>query len=294
MFKGSLVALITPFDKNNQVDEQGIRELVEFQIKNGTDGIVPCGTTGESPTLSHEEHKKVIELTVKAVAGRIPVIAGTGSNSTEEAIDLTASAKDIGAQGVLLVMPYYNKPTQKGLYMHFKTIVERVDIPAIVYNVPSRSGVNMLPATLAELADLKNIVAVKEASGDLEQMTEIMYLCRDKLTLLSGDDKILLPVLSIGGKGIISVVANIIPDKVSLMVKKFQKGHYQEARDIFMEAIYPLSRAMFYETNPIPVKTAVRLMGLPAGKLRLPMVDMEESNLIKLKNDLKEFGLLEV
>ena len=294
MFKGSLVALITPFDKNNQVDEQGIRELVEFQIKNGTDGIVPCGTTGESPTLSHEEHKKVIELTVKAVAGRVPVIAGTGSNSTEEAIDLTASAKDIGAQGVLLVMPYYNKPTQKGLYMHFKTIVEEVDIPAIVYNVPSRSGVNMLPATLAELADLKNIVAVKEASGDLEQMTEIMFLCRDKLTLLSGDDKILLPVLSIGGKGIISVVANIIPDKVSLMVKKFQKGHYQEAQDMFMEVIYPLSRAMFYETNPIPVKTAVRLMGLPAGKLRLPMVDMEESNLIKLKNDLKEFGLLEV
>ncbi|MFW6149347.1 MAG: 4-hydroxy-tetrahydrodipicolinate synthase, partial [Atribacterota bacterium] len=230
MFNGSLVALITPFDENNQIDEQGIKKLVEFHIENGTDGIVPCGTTGESPTLSHEEHKKVIELTVKAVGGRVPVVAGTGSNSTEEAIDLTSTAKDIGADGVLLVMPYYNKPTQKGLYMHFKTIVDKVNIPAVVYNVPGRSGVNLLPSTLAELAELKNIVAVKEASGNLEQMAEIIYLCRDKLTLLSGDDKILLPVLSIGGKGVISVVANIIPDKVSLMVKEFQDGNYQEAQ----------------------------------------------------------------
>ncbi len=293
MFSGSIVALITPFDKQNRVDEEGIKKLVEFHINNGTDAIVPCGTTGESPTLSHEEHKKVIEFTVKAVAGRVPVIAGTGSNSTEEAIDLTSSAKDIGVQGVLLVMPYYNKPTQKGLYAHFKTIVEKVDIPAIVYNVPSRSGVNLLPSTLAELAELKNIVAVKEASGNLEQMAEIMYLCRNKLTLLSGDDKILLPVLSIGGKGVISVVANIIPEKVSLMVKEFQDGNYQEAQNMFTEVIYPLSRAMFYETNPIPVKTAVRLMGLPAGKLRLPMIDMEENHLIQLKKDLKKFGLLE-
>lgn len=293
MFNGSIVALITPFDKDNRVNEQGIKELVEFHINNGTDAIVPCGTTGESPTLSHEEHKKVIEFTVKAVAGRVPVIAGTGSNATEEAIDLTSSAKDIGVQGVLLVMPYYNKPTQKGLYAHFKTIVEKVDIPGIVYNVPSRSGVNLLPSTLAELAELKNIVAVKEASGNLEQMAEIMYLCRDKLTLLSGDDKILLPVLSIGGKGVISVVANIIPDKVSLMVKEFQDGNYEQAQNMFAEVIYPLSRAMFYETNPIPVKTAVRLMGLPAGKLRLPMIDMEENHLTQLKKDLKKFGLLE-
>jgi 4-hydroxy-tetrahydrodipicolinate synthase len=294
MFNGSLVALITPFDENNRIDEAGIKELVEFHVKNGTDGIVPCGTTGESPTLSHEEHKKVIELTVKAVAGRIPVVAGTGSNSTEEAVELTSSAKDMGVQGVLLVMPYYNKPTQKGLYMHFKTIVDKVDIPAVVYNVPSRSGVNLLPSTLAELAQLKNIVAVKEASGNLEQMTEIMYLCGNQLTLLSGDDKILLPVLSIGGKGVISVVANIIPDKVSLMVKEFQRGNYQEAQELFMEVIYPLSRAMFYETNPIPVKTAARLMGLPAGNLRLPMVDMEVNHLMQLKNDLERFGLLEV
>ena len=293
MFNGSLVALITPFDENNQIDEQGIKKLVEFHIKNGTDGIVPCGTTGESPTLSHEEHKKVIELTVKAVGGRVPVVAGTGSNSTEEAIDLTSTAKDIGADGVLLVMPYYNKPTQKGLYMHFKTIVDKVNIPAVVYNVPGRSGVNLLPSTLAELAELKNIVAVKEASGNLEQMTEIMYLCGKKITLLSGDDKILLPVLSIGGKGVISVVANIIPKEVSLMVKEFQGDHFHEAQDIFMKTIYPLSRAMFYETNPIPVKTAVRLMGLPAGSLRLPMVDLDDNHFRQLKNDLERFGLLE-
>lgn len=293
MFNGSLVALITPFDENNQIDEQGIKKLVEFHIENGTDGIVPCGTTGESPTLSHEEHKKVIELTVKAVGGRVPVVAGTGSNSTEEAVDLTSAAKDIGADGVLLVMPYYNKPTQKGLYMHFKTIVDKVNIPAVVYNVPGRSGVNLLPSTLAELAELKNIVAVKEASGNLEQMTEIMHLCGKKITLLSGDDKILLPVLSIGGKGVISVVANIIPKEVSLMVKEFQGDNFHEAQDIFMKKIYPLSRAMFYETNPIPVKTAARLMGLPAGSLRLPMVDMEDNHFRQLKNDLERFGLLE-
>ncbi len=293
MFTGSIVAMITPFDQNNKIDEQGIKELVEFHIKNGTDGIVPCGTTGESPTLSHEEHKKVIELTIKAVAGRVPVIAGTGSNSTEEAIDLTASAKEMGADGVLLVMPYYNKPTQKGLYEHFKTIAEKVDIPGIIYNVPSRSGVNMLPSTLAELAELKNVVAVKEASGSLEQMTEIMSLCGDKITLLSGDDKILLPVLSIGGKGVISVVANIIPKEVSTMIEEYQQGNYQQAREMFMDVIYPLSDAMFYETNPIPVKTAAGLMGLPAGDLRLPLCSMEEGHLIKLKTQLKRFGLLE-
>ena len=293
MFSGSIVAMITPFDEHNQVDERGIKELVEFHINNGTDAIVPCGTTGESPTLSHEEHKKVIEYTIKAVGGRIPVIAGTGSNSTTETLDLTASARDMGADGALLVMPYYNKPTQKGLYLHFKTIVEKVDIPAVIYNIPSRSGVNMLPSTLAELSELKNIVAVKEASGNLEQMAEIVYLCGEKITLLSGDDKIILPVMSIGGKGVISVVANIIPDKVSSMIKAYQRGNYQDALEMFQNVVYPLSRTMFYETNPIPVKTAARLMGLPSGDLRLPLTDMEGSNFKKLKEDLKRFSLWE-
>jgi len=190
MFKGSLVAMITPFTENGEVDEQGIKELVEFHIKNGTNGIVPCGTTGESPTLSHEEHKKVVEITVKAVAGRIPVVAGTGSNCTREALELTQHAKEVGADGALIITPYYNKPTQKGLYLHFKKIAEEVDIPIVIYNVPSRTGVNLLPETLAELAEIKNIVGVKEASGNLEQMTSIVELCGEKITLLSGDAKL--------------------------------------------------------------------------------------------------------
>jgi 4-hydroxy-tetrahydrodipicolinate synthase len=293
MFEGSIVAMITPFRENNQIDEEGIKELVEFHINNGTTAIVPCGTTGESPTLTHDEHKKVIELTIKASAGRIPVIAGTGSNSTAEALDLSASARDMGADGVLLVIPYYNKPTQKGLFLHFKTIAEQVDIPAVVYNIPSRAGVNLLPSTLAELAELKNIVAVKEASGNLEQMAEIMYLCGDKITLLSGDDKLIMPVMSIGGKGVISVVANIIPDKVASLIKAFKEGDCEEALEIFQNIVYPLSRSMFYETNPIPVKTAARLMGLPSGTLRLPLSDMEENNFKMLEGDLKRFGLLE-
>jgi 4-hydroxy-tetrahydrodipicolinate synthase len=293
MFKGSLVAMITPFTKNNKVDEKGIEELVEFQIKNGTNGIVPCGTTGESPTLSHEEHQRVVEVTIKAVAGRVPVIAGTGSNCTQETLDLTSHAKEAGADGALIITPYYNKPTQKGLYLHFKKIAEEVDLPIIIYNVPSRTGVNMLPETLAELAELKNIIGVKEASGNLDQMTEIIELCGDKIILLSGDDKLLLPVLSIGGKGVISVVANIIPYEVSKMVKEFENGNYQEAKEIFLSKIYPLSNAMFYETNPIPVKTSVQLMGLPSGGLRLPMSPMSENNLLKLKADLIKFGLLE-
>jgi 4-hydroxy-tetrahydrodipicolinate synthase len=293
MFKGSLVAMITPFTESGEVDEKGIKKLVEFHIKNGTNGIVPCGTTGESPTLSHEEHKKVIDITIEAVAGRVPVIAGTGSNSTREAFDLTSHAKEAGADGALVVVPYYNKPTQKGLYMHYKKLAEEIDIPIIVYNVPSRTGVNLLPETLAELAELKNIVAVKEASGNLDQMIQIIELCGDKITLLSGDDKLLLPVLSIGGKGVISVVANIIPRDVSDMVREFEEGNYQKAKEIFLSKVYPLSSAMFYETNPIPVKTSVQLMGLPSGDLRLPLAPMSENNLGKLKADLIKFGLLE-
>lgn len=293
MFKGSFVAMITPFTKNDEVDEKGIKELVEFHIKNGTDGIVPCGTTGESPTLSHEEHKKVIDITIEAVAGRVPVIAGAGSNSTREAFDLTSHAKEAGADGALVVVPYYNKPTQKGLYMHYKKLAEEIDIPIIVYNVPSRTGVNLLPETLAELAELKNIVAVKEASGNLDQMIQIIELCGDKITLLSGDDKLLLPVLSIGGKGVISVVANIIPRDVSDMIREFEEENYHKAKEIFISKVYPLSSAMFYETNPIPVKTSVRLMGLPSGDLRLPLTPMSENNLGKLKADLIKFGLLE-
>ena len=293
MFKGSLVAMITPFTESGEVDEKGIKELVEFHIKNGTNGIVPCGTTGESPTLSHEEHKKVVDITIEAVAGRIPVIAGTGSNSTREAFDLTSHAKKAGADAALVVVPYYNRPTQKGLYIHYKKLAEEIDIPIIVYNVPSRTGTNLLPETLAKLAQLKNIAAVKEASGNLDQMTQIVELCGDNIVLLSGDDKLLLPVLSIGGKGVISVVANIIPRDVSDMVREFEEGNYQKSKEIFLSKVYPLSNAMFYETNPIPVKTSARLMGLPSGDLRSPLCSMNEDNLTKLKSDLVKFGLLE-
>jgi len=293
MFKGSLVAMITPFTESGEVDEKGIKELVEFHIKNGTNGIVPCGTTGESPTLSHEEHKKVVDITMEAVAGRIPVIAGTGSNSTREAFDLTSHAKKAGADAALVVVPYYNRPTQKGLYLHYKKLAEEIDIPIIVYNVPSRTGTNLLPETLAKLAQLKNIAAVKEASGNLDQMTQIVELCGDNIVLLSGDDKLLLPVLSIGGKGVISVVANIIPRDVSDMVREFEEGNYQKSKEIFLSKVYPLSNAMFYETNPIPVKTSARLMGLPSGDLRSPLCSMNEDNLTKLKSDLVKFGLLE-
>ena len=293
MFKGSLVAMITPFTESGEVDEKGIKELVEFHIKNGTNGIVPCGTTGESPTLSHEEHKKVVDITMEAVAGRIPVIAGTGSNSTREAFDLTSHAKKAGADAALVVVPYYNRPTQKGLYLHYKKLAEEIDIPIIVYNVPSRTGTNLLPETLAKLAQLKNIAAVKEASGNLDQMTQIVELCGDNIVLLSGDDKLLLPVLSIGGKGVLSVVANIIPRDVSDMVREFEEGNYQKSKEIFLSKVYPLSNAMFYETNPIPVKTSARLMGLPSGDLRSPLCSMNEDNLTKLKSDLVKFGLLE-
>jgi 4-hydroxy-tetrahydrodipicolinate synthase len=292
MFEGSLVAMITPFTKNNGIDEEGINELVEFHIQKGTNGIVACGTTGESPTLSHEEHKKVVEVTINAVRGRIPVIAGTGTNSTLETLDLTSHAKRAGADGVLIVAPYYNKPTQRGLYMHFRKIAEEVDIPIIIYNIPSRTGVNLLPETLASLSEMPNIVAVKEASGNLEQMVKIIHLCGEKISLISGDDKLLLPVLSIGGKGVISVVANIIPQEVSNLINEFEKGNYKKAKDIFFSIVYPLSNAMFYETNPIPVKTSAKLMGLPSGELRLPLTPMSGSTFENLKNDLVRFGII--
>ncbi len=292
MFEGSLVAMITPFTKDNEIDEEGIKELVEFHIQKGTSGIVSCGTTGESPTLTHEELKRVVEVTVTAANGRIPIIAGSGTNSTQTTLELTSHAKEVGADGVLIVVPYYNKPNQGGLYMHFRKIAEEVDIPIIIYNIPSRTGVNLLPETLASLAELNNIVAIKEASGNLEQMTQILHLCGDKISLLSGDDKLLLPVLSIGGKGVISVVANIIPEEVSILISEFEKGNYKKAKDMFFSVVYPLSNAMFYETNPIPVKTSAKLMGLPSGELRLPMSPMGRSNLEKLKNDLIKFGLI--
>jgi 4-hydroxy-tetrahydrodipicolinate synthase len=290
MFKGSIVAIVTPF-KNGRVDEEAYRELIEFQIQNGTHAIVPCGTTGESATLGMAEHNRVIDVAVEAVNKRVPVIAGTGGNSTSEAIELTEHAKKSGADATLQVTPYYNKPTQEGLYQHFKAIAKAVPLPQVLYNVPGRTGVNMLPETVARLAELPEIVCIKEASGNLAQMAEIVRLAGDKITLLSGDDNVTLPVLSIGGKGVISVVANIAPRDSADMVTAWEAGNFDRAKALFYK-LFPLCQAMFYETNPIPVKTSLALMGKIQDELRLPLSRMAPANLEKLKVALRDYGLI--
>jgi len=284
MFKGSIVALVTPF-KEGKVDKERLLELVEFHIQKGTDGIVPCGTTGESATLSHEEHKEVVTLVVEAVNKRIPVIAGAGSNCTRESIDLALHAKKVGADGILAVTPYYNKPTQDGLYEHYATIAKKVDIPLIPYNVPTRTGVNLLPETVARLSEIDNIVGIKEASADLRQQTKIVELCKRNFALLSGDDFTLLPTLSIGGVGVISVVANIVPNEVATLIKEFNKGNFEEAKRLHYK-IFPLCEAMFIETNPVPVKAALGMMGMISSEVRLPLVPLKEANRQKLRETL--------
>jgi len=290
MFSGSIVALVTPF-KDGRVDEEALRALIDYQIENGTNGIVPCGTTGEAATLSHKEHQRVVEITVDAVKKRVPVIAGTGSNSTEEALSLTKHAEKVGADAVLMITPYYNKPTQEGLYQHFLKIASEVEIPIILYNVPSRTGVNLLPATVARLSKIGNIVGIKEASGSLQQVMDIIALCGDEFTVLSGDDFLVLPVLAVGGKGVISVVANIAPRYMADLVAEFQRGNLVGARDIQYK-LRALNEAMFLETNPIPVKTALALMGMIREEIRLPLCPLSPPNLDRLKTTLKEYGLI--
>lgn len=291
MFKGSITAVVTPF-KNGKIDEKKLRELIDFQIKNGTGGIVPCGTTGESATLNFDEHESVIQITIEQARKRVPVIAGTGSNSTEEAIMLTKQAASAGADASLQVSPYYNRPTQKGLYEHFKAIARSVKIPIILYNIAGRTGVNIEPETIAKLArDCPNIVAIKEASGSLDQMSRIKQLCPKDFDLISGDDSLTLPVLSIGGTGIISVVANIIPRDVADLVSAFEKGEIKKARELHYKLL-PLIKAVFLETNPIPIKTAMGLLGMCEPDLRLPMCSMSVDNLEKLKKALGDYGLL--
>ncbi|MCX7770890.1 MAG: 4-hydroxy-tetrahydrodipicolinate synthase [Proteobacteria bacterium] len=290
MFKGAITALVTPFKKGN-LDLNALKRLIEFQIEKGIDGIVPCGTTGEAPTLSYDEHKKVIELTVKHVKKRVPVIAGTGANSTDEAIELTEFAKKAGADGALLVCPYYNKPTQEGLYRHFKKIAETIDIPIILYNIPGRTGVNMLPETVARLAKIPNIVGIKEASGSLEQVTEIIRSTNEDFVVLSGDDAMTLPMLALGGKGVISVASNIIPDKIAKMVSLYLNKKVEEAKKIHYE-YYDLMKALFIETNPVPVKTAMGMMKMICPEVRLPLCEMSEVNLSKLKGVLQKYKLV--
>ena len=289
-FQGSLVALVTPF-RDDQVDEPKLRELVEFHVANGTDAIIPCGTTGESPTLSHDEHKHVVEVVIEAARGRVPVVAGTGSNSTAEAIDLTAHAKKAGAAGALVVNPYYNKPTQEGLYRHFSAIAEGVDIPILVYNIQSRTAVNVETDTLARLAKIPNIVGVKEASGSLDQMTQVILACGPDFSVLSGDDNLTLPLMAVGGRGVVSVVANIVPRDTAEMAHAALEGDWKRARDLF-HRLFPLCRAMFIETNPIPVKEAMAMLGMIAPEFRLPLCRMADANRERLKTVLLQFGLL--
>jgi 4-hydroxy-tetrahydrodipicolinate synthase len=291
MLKGAIVAIVTPF-RNGQVDEERLRELIEFQIENGTDGIVPCGTTGESPTLSHEEHDRVIEITVEAVRGRVPVIAGTGSNSTAEALRLTRHAHEVGADAALMVTPYYNRPTQEGMFQHYRTIAEQVPIPIVVYNVPSRTGANLLPETLARLAKISNIVAVKEAAGSLKQMQEIVSQCGEGFSILSGDDFFTYPLLCLGGHGIISVVSNVAPKDMADMIDAFEAGDLAKARELHYK-MTPLVDALFIETSPTPVKTALALMGKIENEIRLPLYRMSEANLDKLKRVMTQYGLIQ-
>ncbi len=279
MFEGAFTALVTPF-KDGKIDYDTFGKLIEFQIKNGIHGVVPCGTTGESATLSHQEHKDVIEFVVKTVNGRVPVIAGSGSNSTQEALELTEFVKKAGADGALVITPYYNKPTQEGLYRHFKLIAESVDVPIVVYNVPGRTGVNLLPTTLGRLKDISNIVAVKEASGSVNQAEEIIEIVDGKIDLLSGEDSLYFPLLAIGGKGMISVASNIIPGDVAKVYDEFKNNNIEEARNLF------------YETNPIPAKTALKLMGMISGEMRLPLCEMSKENEDKLVEDLKKYNLI--
>ena len=290
-FHGSIVALVTPF-RNGAVDEDKLRELVEFHVSNRTDGIVPCGTTGESPTLSHDEHKRVVEVVIEAAQGRIAVIAGTGSNSTSEAIDLTRHAKRAGATGALVVNPYYNKPTQEGLYRHFRAIADTVDIPIIVYNIAGRTAVNVETDTLARLVkDCKNIVGVKEASGSLDQMTQVVLACGPDFAVLSGDDNLTLPLMAVGGVGVISVIANIVPRETAELTHAALNGDWKQARDLH-HRLYPLCRAAFFETNPIPIKEAMAMMGMVEPEFRLAMCRMADANRERLRGVLKSLGLL--
>jgi 4-hydroxy-tetrahydrodipicolinate synthase len=290
MFSGSMVALVTPF-KDGKVDWDSLEALVEFHLKNGTHGIVPCGTTGESATLSHEEHDHVIKAVIKAVNKRIPVIAGTGSNSTDEAIRLTREAEKSGADGALMISPYYNRPTQEGIYQHYKKVASEVGIPIIVYNIPARTGSKIEPETLARLAAIKNISGVKEATGSVDQAIDVIRLCGDRLAVYSGEDSLTFSLMALGGKGVISTVANIAPKEMSQLAVACLNGKWQEGRELQFK-LMPLIRAVFLESNPIPVKTALSLMGKCTGEVRLPLTQMSEGALGKLKPAMTDFGLL--
>ncbi|WP_454053346.1 4-hydroxy-tetrahydrodipicolinate synthase [Clostridium sp. Marseille-Q7071] len=290
IFKGSGVAIVTPFNETG-VDFNKLRELIEWHIENKTDAIIVCGTTGEASTMSTNEKKETIKFVIDVVNKRIPVIAGTGTNNTQASIEMSKYAEEVGADGLLVINPYYNKTSSKGLIAHFKAIANSVKTPIVVYNVPSRTGMNIPPSALAELCELDNIVAVKEASGDMSQIIKIKSLCKDKLDIYSGNDDQIVPIMSMGGIGVISVLANVIPKDVHNICEYYLNGNVKDALDLQLKTL-PLTNALFIETNPIPVKTALNLMGMEVGSLRLPLVDMEEKNLKTLQCELKTYDLI--
>ncbi len=293
MLSGTLTAMITPF-RNGAVDFDRLAGNVEFQVNSGINGLVPVGTTGESPTLSHEEHRVVIERVIAAAAGRVPVVAGTGSNSTSEALELTTHAAKIGADAALIVTPYYNKPTQEGMYRHFMTIAEKIDLPLVLYNIPGRTGITMSPQTVARLAKHPNIVAVKEATGSMDITSEIVSLCDpDSLAILSGDDSATLPLMSIGARGVISVLSNLMPQRVRALTDAALAGDFAAARALHLE-LFPICNAMFIETNPIPIKTAMAMAGMDSGELRLPLCEMADQSRAQLGHVLGACGALSV
>lgn len=290
-FRGAFVAIVTPFI-DGQLDEQGLKDLIEFQISNGTHGIVPCGTTGESATLSHAEHRRVVELTIKTVNGRVPVLAGTGSNSTSETIELTRHAKEAGATGALVITPYYNKPSQEGLYQHFKTVAEAVDLPLILYNVPSRTAIDMAAATVARCAEVDNIVGIKEATGDMNRACDVIRRCPKDFAVLSGDDFTALSLVLLGGTGVISVTSNVHPKGMSDLMNAGLAGDVAKAREI-QYRLFPLMGAMFYDTNPVPAKKALELMGkIKSGAPRQPLWHMGEEPMNRMKAVLKEMNMI--
>jgi 4-hydroxy-tetrahydrodipicolinate synthase len=291
-FAGAYTAMITPF-RNDEIDENGLRRLVEFQIQGGITGLVPCGTTGESATMTIDEHNRVVDIVIEQAMDRVPVIAGTGSNDTRCAIDHTVHAARSGASAALVVVPYYNKPTQEGIYRHFAAIADATDLPIILYNVPGRTGVNMTPETVLRLAEIPSIVGIKEASGSLDQVSQIAVGAPDNFTILSGDDSLTLPIMSVGGHGVISVVSNIVPDAVSDLTGAALSGNYAEARNVH-QRLFDLCRAMFLENNPTAVKTAAQMLGLCSGELRLPLTDMSVSNRRLLADALLDWGFEEL
>lgn len=289
-FRGCYVAIVTPFNSDGSINEQGLRSNIEFLIQHGVAGLVPCGTTGESATLSWEEHLHVVDIVLDQARKRVQIIAGAGSNSTIESIKAAHHAREKGADAILCITPYYNKPTQEGLYQHYKAIATQVDIPVVIYNVPGRTGVNILPETIERLCKYKNIVAAKEASGDIGQISELHRRCGNRLTILSGDDGLTLPILSVGGSGVISVVANILPQRMSDLVSAYLNGNAVQALAIH-EELLPICKALFIETNPIPVKEAMNQLGFSAGPLRLPLVGMSSDNKKKLIAVLTSSGI---